>query len=532
LSPRELMAHGESDAIDFDALIRAAVALLKGETQVPGLAPDEIRDQLLQGFSHILVDEYQDIDAQQYELVSAIAGRTLAEAESRLAIMAVGDDDQNVYAFRGANVAFIQRFQSDYPADTVYMVENFRSSAHIIAAANQLIAHNRDRMKGDHPIRIDRRREAEPAGGPWTDRDPLAQGRVQRMVVKDTAHQVGALFQELTRLAALAPEIAWEHCAVLGRTHEGLTPVRLFFEQKRIPLRRSLAHPLPYPRIREIHCFLERLKSMESEIRAASKLAPPAPGDGDPWAALLAEWHAAYQQETEDAELPVQFFLDWLYEALAEERRERTIGRGVFLNTVHAAKGMEFDHVFILDGGWHPATERSKQEEERRLLYVGMTRARQTLCLLELERQGNPLIQSLAGDCLVRRAAAPGGEAPAELMERRCDLLGLKDIFLSYAGTFTAEHPIHDHLERLAVGHQVQLVAGPAGIEVRDGDDFCVARLSREGVGQWSGRLETIVAARVVAMLRWSADDGGEGFRALAKTPAWEVPVIEIVSRR
>ena len=88
--------------------------------------------------------------------------------------MAVGDDDQNVYAFRGANVAFIQRFQEDYTrSKTVYMVENFRSSGHIISAANQLIAANRDRMKGDHPIRINRRRKNDPPGGPWDTTDPL-----------------------------------------------------------------------------------------------------------------------------------------------------------------------------------------------------------------------------------------------------------------------------------------------------------------------------------------------------------------------
>ncbi len=166
ISLRDQMERRASEPIAFDKLIRDAVALLKGEKEVPGLDPDELRDHLLQGFIHILVDECQDIDADQYELVSAIAGRSLEEGDGRLAILAVGDDDQNIYAFRGANVDFIQRFQTDYNCRTIHLVENYRSSGHIIDAANTLISKNRDRMKAGHPIRIDRCRRAEAPGGP------------------------------------------------------------------------------------------------------------------------------------------------------------------------------------------------------------------------------------------------------------------------------------------------------------------------------------------------------------------------------
>jgi ATP-dependent DNA helicase RecQ len=533
LSMREWLAGREStETIDFDAPLAAAVALLKGQAPLDGLDGDTLREQLLQGFSHILVDEYQDIDQAQYDLVSAIAGRTRLEAENRLAILAVGDDDQNIYAFRGANVGFIQRFRQDYQADPTYMVENFRSSGHIIAAANQLIAHNRDRMKGDHPIRIDRQRAAEPAGGPWAVLDPVARGRVQRLVVQNASHQAAAIFQELARLSALSPDLKWENCAVLGRANESLTPVRACFESRGVAVRRNLSQPLPLPRVREIHGFLESLKQMENQIHAASELTSLLPEVGaNPWAALLAEWHAAYGLETEDARLPVQFYVDWLYEALAEQRRERTLGRGVFLNTIHAAKGMEFDHVFILDGGWHLSPERSKQEEERRLLYVGMTRARQTLCLMELKSHGNLLIRDLSGDAVLHREAAPPDETSPQATARRYDLLGLKDIFLSYAGTFPAAHPIHSRLARLATGDLLHLAAAGSGVEVRDMENFPVARLSKEAAVQWAGRLEEIVEARVVAMLRRQPDDAGPEFRTQALAEAWEVPIIEIVSR-
>ena len=157
---------GGVEAIDFDRIIHDALRLLRGQTGgSDGDSPDALRDQLLGGTSHILVDEYQDIDQDQYDLVSAIAGRALAEADGRLTIMAVGDDDQNIYAFRGANVQFIRRFQADYGATITYLVENYRSSRHIIGAANQLIGRNHDRMKGGYPIRIDRVRQDQPAGG-------------------------------------------------------------------------------------------------------------------------------------------------------------------------------------------------------------------------------------------------------------------------------------------------------------------------------------------------------------------------------
>jgi len=127
---------------------------------------DESRDRLLAGYRYILVDECQDIDEQQYRLISTIAGRTL-EDDAKFTILAVGDDDQNIYQFRGTNVGFIKQFQTDYQAEQHYLLENYRSSAHIIAAANALIGHNRDRMKQQQPIRINRQRRNLAAGGRW-----------------------------------------------------------------------------------------------------------------------------------------------------------------------------------------------------------------------------------------------------------------------------------------------------------------------------------------------------------------------------
>jgi ATP-dependent DNA helicase RecQ len=215
LSPAQRAADGASGEPDFDALIGAAVDLLEGNTSVPGLAPYALRDRLLAGYRHILVDEYQDIDAAQYRLVCAIAGRTLDEGDGCLTILAVGDDDQNIYAFRGANVEYIRRFTQDYRAEVGHLLANYRSSGHIIAAAKALIAHNRDRMKVDEPIRVDGARRDAPPDGPWTRLDPLAEGRVQVLQSDSYAAQAAALVAEMARLQSLSPDGSWTDFAVL-----------------------------------------------------------------------------------------------------------------------------------------------------------------------------------------------------------------------------------------------------------------------------------------------------------------------------
>ncbi len=162
-------ADNEDPQQAFTEVLREATALLKGE----GLLPDEAdaqRDRLLAGFRHILVDEYQDLDQHQYELIAAMAGRSRDDADSKLTLFAVGDDDQNVYSFMGASVAFIRRFTEDYAAKPVWLTENYRSTAHIIDAANALIEPAKSRMKRERPIEVDRKRRRAASGRrgtPW-----------------------------------------------------------------------------------------------------------------------------------------------------------------------------------------------------------------------------------------------------------------------------------------------------------------------------------------------------------------------------
>ena len=86
------------------------------------------RDRLLSGLKFILVDEYQDINDLEYRFLSLLAGRNEKESGKKPCLLAVGDDDQNIYSWQGANVKFIRRFQDDYNAEIIYMNGNYRST--------------------------------------------------------------------------------------------------------------------------------------------------------------------------------------------------------------------------------------------------------------------------------------------------------------------------------------------------------------------------------------------------------------------
>ena len=200
---------GTAERRDFDEVLREAVRQINGE----GLSRSEAeaqREALIQGYRWILVDEYQDIGPAEYALIAAVAGRSLDDPDQRLSLFAVGDDDQNIYAFNGASISFIRRFEEDYRAKPKFLTENYRSTRHIVDAANQVIELARGRMKAGHPITVDKMRSLDPGGGVMARHDPVGQGRVQFLDVAadDTAQAVAAV-DELMRIARLDPGFTW-----------------------------------------------------------------------------------------------------------------------------------------------------------------------------------------------------------------------------------------------------------------------------------------------------------------------------------
>ncbi len=518
------------EAPEFDGLIEEALRILRPGADAT-FDPDEERDRALAGYSHILVDEYQDIDERQYELISALAGRTAGDPDRKLAILAVGDDDQNIYAFRAANVEFIRRFAADYAARQHFLVENHRSTANIVAAANALIAPNRDRMKTAHPIRVDARRAATlPAGGAWESRDPLARGRVQILAVRDRLSQGAAVRDEVRRLRGLDPSVAWSSFAVLSRHRADLDPVRAALEAAGIPIRRTVARERmpPVLRLREVAALLDALHAQptrlldDGDLRAL--LAATSPGREDnPWLRLLDEILESWITES-GAPQPARDFAEHVVESLIEQRREQTIGRGVLLSTIHGAKGLEFPHVLVLDGGGaSDGRTKGSEEEERRVLYVGLTRARETLCLLQRADARNPFLHALDGDFSLRRVAAP---SPRPGPTASYEVLSLTELYVDYAARFAPEDALSARLGDLHPGDAVRLEERAESVVVVDAGGFVVGQLSRSGAQAWRPRLARVRAARVIAIVRRRAEDVSADYPP--RCPTWELPVIEV----
>ncbi|QFY88226.1 RecQ family ATP-dependent DNA helicase [Magnetovirga frankeli] len=534
LTGRSLAETARRDqALDFDQLLDQALALLQGQLEITGLEPDSLRERVLAGYQHILVDEYQDIDERQYQLVAAIAGRSLSDPEQRLNLLAVGDDDQNIYRFRGAQLAFIQRFVQDYSAEPVYLVENYRSSGQIIAAANRLIGHNRQRMKQDWPIRINSGRAELKPGGRWQRLDPLAQGRVQRLQVADRYAQARAALDELQRLRQLDPAFRWAQCAVLSGHWADLAPLRILCELEDVPLSLPLSaeqRPSPF-RIREHHRLLQWLRQQGAGLISVAAVQEALDRQGadrghNPWQRQLRQLLRHWQGQFGDDPQPASQWEELLCETLAIQRQEPVRGEGLFLASVHAAKGMEFDHVLLFDGGWQPRPDPAEQEERRRLYYVAMTRARETLCLLQRDDCHNAFGTELQGAFLLTRWAELAAAYPDRLKGLNYLPIGLHEIDLGYAGRFAARHPIHQALAQLQPGDSLKMAQQGEQILLISGQTP-VARLSRQGRANWQPRIGQIQALRVLALLERKRQDSTEAYQAGFKQDSWETPLVE-----
>lgn len=525
---------GSSPAPDLQQLIPTAARLLKGESVFTGCEPDEVRERLLAGFQHILVDEYQDIDADQYELISALAGRTLKDPDQRLSILAVGDDDQNIYGFRGANVQFIRRFQEDYEGKVHYLVQNYRSTKNIIDASNRLIAGNKDRMKSGRPIEVNTARMGNAPGGHLEKADAEAGGRVQ-IIQHSRAHLASSVIAELKRLNK-SLGAAWPSTAVLARTHQDLAEVRILVEREGIPVR-WWADRQQIPqlhKIREIRRFLEWLGKPSRMRRASDLIVSAAPffrdKDRNPWAAFLVQMLEAWKEESHDAELPLAEAREFVFACCAEARREVSFGEGVSLCTIHAAKGTEHDHV-LLAGSWRVPADDGQAEELRRLLYVGMTRARHTLGIFVPDSEKGTLTEHMTGPEILRRKAASAEASPHPRVEYA--MLGLEHMNLGYAGCFPASSPIHQALASLKPGDPVHLDLEQDRILVRDSAGRRVAALSKSARQAWENRLSSVRQARVFAVVRRDSEQDLDSERRSNRlVPEWEVPVIEVILDR
>ncbi|MCY4101650.1 MAG: RecQ family ATP-dependent DNA helicase [bacterium] len=505
-------------------ILREATALLRGEG-LESEEAEESRARLLAGFRWILVDEYQDIDGDTYDLISALAGRTLSEEDARLSLFAVGDDDQNIYSFNGSSVRFIRRFEQDYNAKPAFLIDNYRSTGHIIDAANAVIGLAGDRMKADHAIRVNRKRAKAPAGGGWAGRDPVAGGKVQVLRTADDSAvaQAQTAVAELRRLSSLDPDWGWSKCAVIAREWSYLEPVRIVCERDGIPVQTANEGNLSLWHLRETQALVswvrQRGPGMLPSVDLQDWLDRQPSG---PWIEMLRQAAAEHSLETAAAEVPTASFIEWLAEWARDARRRQ---HGLLLLTAHRAKGLEFDHVVVLDGGWDRANRNEDPDAPRRLYYVAMTRARQTLALARLP--GLHRFQDALGDNPSVQWRDPMTlPPPTPDLARRYRRLTLSDVYLSFAGYKPPTDPTQRAIAELAPGDRLQVRPKSDRWELRNYEGVVVGTLASKFESPTDMRC---AGATVLAIATWSRDRSDPQYQKHLKSDTWEVVVPELV---
>ena len=455
-----------------------------------------------------------------------MAGRTRADEDGRINLFAVGDDDQNIYAFNGASVEFIRRYESDYAAKPSFLTHNYRSTACIIEAANLMIAPASRRMKKERPIGIDAARAKQAAGGKWKNVDPVSQGRVQILPTgNDDQTQALAVMAEFERMSCLTPEWDWARCAIIAREWKTLDPVRSYCELKGIPVQQADENNSGFWRLRETQSLITWLRMRSSRLIDATTIVQWLEAKPNVyWWSYLREALTEYALDVGEAELPLDHFLEWLAEWGREARRRQT---GVLLLTAHKARGLEFDHVAILDGSWLRTSVDDDADAPRRLYYVAMTRARKTLTLARFDR-GHALIDALPESPSILRRSPNALPPPMPELAYLYQRLEWKKIDLDFSGTRLAAYTVHRDIAALSVDSLLTLQEQSGNWVLCDVQGAIVGKLSRSFKPPNGMHC---IKARVAAIHVRRVKDVGEDHKARISDQCehWEMVVPELV---
>ncbi len=450
---RRLMA---ANAMDFDDLIAKAVELLQRH-------PD-VRARYRSRFRHVLVDEYQDTNHAQYVLIKELVGDTL-EGIPAAELCVVGDADQSIYAFRGANIRNILQFEADYPsAQTILLEQNYRSTQNILSAANAVISNNEGRKEknlwseaGSGSLITGHVAESEHAEADFVcqeiarlrkeeisnpgDTAIFYRTNAQSRVFEETFLRIaipykvvgGVRFYErkevkdflayLRVLVNAEDEISLRriiNTPKRGIGDRALDCVDLFAAETEISFWSALtqakeAPNIPTRALASINDFITILESLRTLVEA--KVAPSVIAQAVlEQSGLLAELVNSDDPQDESRVENLQELV-----SVAGEYEESEVDEGeeisllgflekvslvadsdqipegedhggvVTLMTLHTAKGLEFPTVFLtgMEEGIFPHTrtlgDKNEIEEERRLAYVGLTRARLRLYVSRAE---------------------------------------------------------------------------------------------------------------------------------------------------
>lgn len=433
-----------NNAFDFDDLLMKTVELLQADAEVLEFYQNK--------FAHLLVDEYQDTNHAQYRLVNLLA-------EKKRNLCVVGDPDQSIYRWRGADIRNILSFEEEYPeAKVIKLEQNYRSTASILGAANAVIKYNpgrreknlwTDNSAGDKICLFpaaDERDEAARITAEIMALKASGQKLYGEMAVLYRAHaQSRALEEELVR-----KQISYQifggtkfydrkeikdllaYLRVLVNKDDDLSLARIINVPKRgigavsrsrvadYALKKGLSWADALPRVssvpgltgralKQIKAFRELIEKFKTERQSASvtEIASSILNETGYWDVLLQEDTVEAETRRDNLREFLNVTADYdlknpegsLEDFLAEISLVADIDQYVdeadklALMTLHSAKGLEFPVVFMMgmEEGTFPhfrsLASEYEMEEERRLCYVGMTRAEEKLYLSFAERR-------------------------------------------------------------------------------------------------------------------------------------------------
>ncbi len=438
-APRDIIFYGylyqqkKCFGLDYNDLIKYTLYIFGRD--------DAIRDKWQQRLEYIMIDEFQDIDALQYELMEALCGY-------HKNLFIVGDPDQTIYTWRGADVRYLLEFDKRFPGTrTVMMMQNYRSTPEILSAANSLIAANKNRVKKELLPTLESGKavrwhhaknvEAEARFIAAEVKALQAEGvSLRDMAILYRAHHVSRTLEEVflkeeipysitsgigffnrmeikdalsyLRLAAYRDDLSFLRVANVPKRNIGERRMRFlqeYAEQNRVTLYEALCINVDHELFKNT-----KAKALIDLVEYFGRKSPETPvsellseildrsgyekmlrteGAQERLDNLAELKQAIYEFETtcgEEATLEGYLARVALMTAAdAEDKAER-----IRMMTVHTAKGLEFPHVFIagLEEGVFPSKKTAtieQMEEERRLAFVAFTRAERSLTLTESE---------------------------------------------------------------------------------------------------------------------------------------------------
>jgi ATP-dependent DNA helicase RecQ len=331
--------------------------------------------------------------------------------------------------------------------------------------------------------------------------------------------------QELERVSKLIPGWSWKGAAVIAREWHYLEPVRSYCEARGIPVQVAREEAPGFWRLRETQCLLEWLKQRPvphiSAAQISAWLEEQAEGA---WWNVLREGATELGQEIGDVEIRTSDVIEWLAEWGRERRKAQ---KGLLLLSAHRAKGLEFDDVVVLDGGWDSISRGEDRDAPRRLYYVAMTRARRSLALVSFGTQP-PFLSSLNDRSIVVRSA---DEARLDVSGcgRIYQSLDLSQVDLSYAGRLDDRHPSHGAIRGLTTGSFIRLVQSGNRWLITDTAGATVGRLAKKYQPPKDCRF---VQGEVVGIIVRRKEDSADEYHASHKQQNWEVVVPELVFER